>query len=66
MSEPYREDNLLDRLTEADTLQVHYDQEMRRERELLARRLALAPATCSRSAAARTPAATSSRGPASA
>ncbi len=42
MSEPYRSANLLDRLTDADTLQVHYDQEMRRERELLDRRLALA------------------------
>ena len=39
VSEPYREDNLLDRLTEADTLQVHYEQEMRREREILDRRL---------------------------
>ena len=41
MSEPYRESNLLDRLAGAGTLQVHYDQEMRRERELLARRLPL-------------------------
>ena len=41
MSEPYRADNLLDRLTDADTLQVHYDQEMRRERELLDRHLPL-------------------------
>ena len=39
MSEPYRADNLLDRLTQADTLQVHYDQEMRRERQLLDRHL---------------------------
>ena len=37
VSEPYRAENLLDRLTDADTLQVHYDQEMRRERELLDR-----------------------------
>ena len=41
MSEPYRAENLLDRLTQADTLQVHYDQEMRRERELLDRKLLL-------------------------
>jgi SAM-dependent methyltransferase len=41
VSEPYRAENLLDRLTAADTLQVHYDQEMRRERELLDRSLAL-------------------------
>ncbi len=41
MSEPYRAENLLDRLTAADTLQVHYDQEMRREREILDRSLAL-------------------------
>jgi SAM-dependent methyltransferase len=42
VSEPYRDDNLLDRLTGAGTRQVHYDQEMRRERELLDRRLPLA------------------------
>ena len=42
MSEPYRDDNLLDRLGGAATRQVHYDQEMRRERELLERRLPLA------------------------
>jgi SAM-dependent methyltransferase len=41
VSEPYRAENLLDRLTNADTLQVHYDQEMRREREILDRSLAL-------------------------
>lgn len=41
MSEPYRAENLLDRLTQADTLQVHYDQEMRRERVLLDRHLLL-------------------------
>jgi SAM-dependent methyltransferase len=41
VSEPYRADNLLDRLTDADTLQVHYDQEMRREREILDRGLGL-------------------------
>jgi SAM-dependent methyltransferase len=42
VSEPYRDDNLLDRLSGASTRQVHYDQEMRRERELLHRRLPLA------------------------
>jgi SAM-dependent methyltransferase len=42
VSEPYRDDNLLDRLGGAATRQVHYDQEMRRERELLDRRLSLA------------------------
>lgn len=42
MSEPFRDDNLLDRLGGAATRQVHYDQEMRRERALLARRLPLA------------------------
>ena len=41
MSEPYRADNLLDRLGGADTRQVHYDQEMRRERAILAERLPL-------------------------
>jgi SAM-dependent methyltransferase len=41
VSEPYRAENLLDRLTDADTLRVHYDQEMRREREILDRSLAL-------------------------
>jgi SAM-dependent methyltransferase len=41
VSEPYRTGNLLDRLTDPGTLQVHYDQEMRRERALLARRLPL-------------------------
>jgi SAM-dependent methyltransferase len=42
MSEPYDPDNVLDRLSDADTLQVHYDQEHRRERALLERRLRLA------------------------
>jgi SAM-dependent methyltransferase len=42
VSEPYRDDNLLDRLSGAATRQVHYDQEMRRERELLDRRLPIA------------------------
>jgi SAM-dependent methyltransferase len=41
VSEPYRAENLLDRITDADTLQVHYDQEMRRERAILDRSLAL-------------------------
>ena len=41
MSEPYQPDNLLDRRSDPQTLQVHYDQEHRRERELLRRRLAI-------------------------
>jgi SAM-dependent methyltransferase len=41
VSEPYRADNLLDRVGDADTRQVHYDQEARRERAILARRLPL-------------------------
>jgi SAM-dependent methyltransferase len=41
VSEPYRADNLLDLLGGADTRQVHYDQEMRRERAILDRRLPL-------------------------
>ena len=41
MSEPYRADNLLDRVTSADTRQLHYDQQMRREHALLERRLPL-------------------------
>jgi SAM-dependent methyltransferase len=41
VSEPYRADNLLDRVGDAGTRQVHYDQEMRRERALLERRLPL-------------------------
>ncbi|HLM08713.1 MAG TPA: class I SAM-dependent methyltransferase [Thermoleophilaceae bacterium] len=41
MSEPYWVDNLLDRLAGPRTRQVHYDQEMRREREILDRRLPL-------------------------
>ncbi len=41
MSEPYRADNLLDRVGDAGTRQVHYDQEMRRERAILGRRLGL-------------------------
>jgi SAM-dependent methyltransferase len=41
VSEPYRADNLLDSLGHADTRQVHYDQEMLRERAILDRRLPL-------------------------
>jgi SAM-dependent methyltransferase len=41
VSEPYRADNLLDRVGDAGTRQVHYDQEFRRERAILARRLPL-------------------------
>jgi SAM-dependent methyltransferase len=41
VSEPYRADNLLDRVGDAGTRQLHYDQEMRRERAILARRLPL-------------------------
>ena len=41
LSEPYDQNNLLDRLSDPETLEVHYDQEYRRERELLDRRLAL-------------------------
>ena len=39
VSEPYTPDNLLDRRSAPETLQVHYEQEQRRERELLDRRL---------------------------
>jgi SAM-dependent methyltransferase len=42
VSEPYRDDNLLDRVGDAATRQVHYDQEMSRERAILDRRLELA------------------------
>jgi SAM-dependent methyltransferase len=42
VSEPYEPHNLLDRRSDAATLQVHYDQEHRRERALLERRLGLA------------------------
>jgi SAM-dependent methyltransferase len=41
VSEPYEPDNLLDRRSDPATLQVHYDQEHRRERELLEERLGL-------------------------
>jgi SAM-dependent methyltransferase len=39
VSEPYRADNLLDRVGDDATRQVHYDQQMRRERAILDRRL---------------------------
>jgi SAM-dependent methyltransferase len=41
VSEPYEPDNLLDRHSDPATLQVHYDQEQRRERALLERWLGL-------------------------
>jgi SAM-dependent methyltransferase len=41
VSEPYTPDNLLDRRSDLETLKVHYDQEHRRERELLDRRLGI-------------------------
>ena len=41
LSEPYDPNNVLDRLSDPDTLSVHYEQEYRRERELLERRLPL-------------------------
>jgi SAM-dependent methyltransferase len=41
VSEPFEADNLLDRRSSPATLQLHYEQEYRRERELLARRLGL-------------------------
>jgi SAM-dependent methyltransferase len=41
VSEPYHPDNLLDRHSDPQTLQVHYEQEYRRERLLLERRLGL-------------------------
>ncbi len=42
MSEPYDPHNLLDRLSDPQTLEVHYRQVERREREILARRLGIA------------------------
>jgi SAM-dependent methyltransferase len=39
VSQAYDADNLLDRRSDPATLQIHYDQEERRERELLERRL---------------------------
>lgn len=41
VSEPYQPDNLLDRVSDPDTLELHYAQVKRRERELLARLLPL-------------------------
>jgi SAM-dependent methyltransferase len=41
VSEPYRADNLLDRLGDDATRQVHYDHQMSRERAILDRRLRL-------------------------
>ena len=41
MSEPYTPDNLLDRRSDPGTLQLHYAQEHRRERDLLSRRLGI-------------------------
>jgi SAM-dependent methyltransferase len=41
VSEPYDPDNLLDRHSDPTILQVHYEQEYRRERALLGRRLRL-------------------------
>lgn len=41
MSEPYVPDNVLDRVSTPETLQVHYEQEYRRERALLDRYLSL-------------------------
>ena len=65
VSEPYRADNLLDRLTQADTLQVHYDQEMRRERQLLDRHLRPQGGDVLSVGCGRHPAATCSRVPGS-
>src|SRR3954453_2330111 len=42
MSEIYTEDNLLDRVSDPGTLARQYEREMRRERELIERRLARA------------------------
>ena len=41
VSQPYRRDNLLDRASHPETLEVHYERERLRERELLDRRLGL-------------------------
>ncbi|HLM27066.1 MAG TPA: methyltransferase domain-containing protein [Thermoleophilaceae bacterium] len=41
MSAPYREDNLLDRISDEDTLELHYDRIRERERELLDARLGM-------------------------
>jgi SAM-dependent methyltransferase len=41
VSEPYREDNLLDRVSDESTLELHYDRIRERERTLLDARLAM-------------------------
>jgi SAM-dependent methyltransferase len=41
LSEPYNPDNLLDRVSRPETLEVHYDRLRQRERELLDRRIGL-------------------------
>ena len=41
VSEPYDQDNLLDRHSDPETLKVHYEQEHRREQRLIALRLGL-------------------------
>ncbi len=41
MSEPYREDNLLDRLSDEDTLELHYDRIREREKQVLDARLGM-------------------------
>jgi SAM-dependent methyltransferase len=41
VSEPYQRDNLLDRVSDPETLELHYDRERERERQLLDRRLRL-------------------------
>src|SRR5687768_18575585 len=41
VSEPYEPDNLLDRVSDPDTLELHYAQVKRRERALLGRLLPL-------------------------
>ncbi len=41
-SEPYNADNVLDRLSRAETLELHYRQMERREQAILARRLGIA------------------------
>jgi SAM-dependent methyltransferase len=41
VSEPYREDNLLDRLSDEDTLELHYDRIREREKQVLDARLGM-------------------------
>jgi SAM-dependent methyltransferase len=41
MSEPYEEDNLLDRLSDEETLELHYDRIRKREKQLLDARLGM-------------------------